>query len=61
MNHSLGPLLLDPSLDPVALTLADSHNHRRLDDRQLSSKHSLDYLYPLLVLHRQGCHPNTLT
>ena len=29
--------------------------------RQLASKHSLNNFQPFLFLHRQGCHPHTLT
>ena len=61
VNHSLGSLPTDSSLDSVTLPLADPQKRSCAPHRQLASKHSLKDLYPLLVLHRQGCHPHTLT
>jgi hypothetical protein len=50
-----------PSLEPMTLPFSASENHRRFSYRQITSKHPLNYLYSLLLLHGQGCHPSTLT
>jgi hypothetical protein len=50
-----------PSLEPMTVPFSTSENHRQLSYRQITSKHPLNCLYSLLVLHRQGCHPHTPT